>query len=498
MTPGSDDPAIDGNQAPPSTTDYVRFHALHRPTAIALINNGREVTYRQFYLDLKKITRALREILPTAGSSVAVECDDLYLHWLLLLACEILGVVTASLQAYLIPASKPLLAFVDFVICEHDVPADWVRRAYKLTQAWVSGVLAQADSDGGEELPNNTRRLSDPRRILRSSGTTGVGKVMVASRALEEVNLQHYMTHMGFSKDSKFLITAHFNVGSMYSRATACLRLGATCVFELRTTVGQAIATHKPTHVRLFQYQVKSVLDDLPTNFQKPDRLTMMLGAGPLPEDMRQRIMARLATDLVYTYNSNETWMIAVVNADGIATLRPGAEVEVVDEQGRPLPLGEVGRFKIKTDSLVAGYANDDEATARVFKDGWFYSSDMGMLVDRRRLKILGRIDDILNIGGMKIVPSLIEDMIIGMEAVKEVGVTSVPGPEGIDEICVALVVHASADTKTVEEFVATKILPAAFGRTHVIAMEKLPRTETGKLQRHLLRAAFQERTSAR
>ena len=98
MTGVSDDPAIGGNAVlPPSTADYIRFHALHRPMGTALINNGQEFTFRRLYRDLKKFTRALREILPPAGNSVAVECDDLYLHWLLLLACETLGVVTASL-----------------------------------------------------------------------------------------------------------------------------------------------------------------------------------------------------------------------------------------------------------------------------------------------------------------------------------------------------------------------------------------------------------------
>ena len=217
-----------------------------------------------------------------------------------------------------------------------------------------------------------------------------------------------------------------------------------------------------------------------------------------MPDDMRERIMARLATDLVYTYNSNETWMIAAVDAEGVATLRPGADVEVVDEHGRPLPPGKVGRLKIRTDSQVAGYANDDEATARVFKDGWFYSSDMGMLVDRRRLRILGRIDDILNIGGMKIVPSLIEDMIVGLAPVQEAGVTSIPVPEGIDEICIALVPNASTDEKAIEALLMSTVLPPMLKPAHVMALEKLPRTETGKLQRHLLKAAFRACTSAR
>ena len=140
---------------------------------------------------------------------------------------------------------------------------------------------------------------------------------------------------------------------------------------------------------------------------------------------------------------------------------------------------------------VVAPFAVAD-ATARAFVDGGFFSNDMGVLVGPRRLKILGRIDDVLNIGGMKIVPSVVEDMILAVAPVREAGATSIQGPDGIDEICVAVVAEASADLSTIEATIAANVLPRTLGRVHVIAMEQLPRTETGKLQRHLLKAAFQ------
>jgi acyl-CoA synthetase (AMP-forming)/AMP-acid ligase II len=159
---------------------------------------------------------------------------------------------------------------------------------------------------------------------------------------------------------------------------------------------------------------------------------------------------------------------------------------------------GQPGRIKIKSDSLVDGYANDPEATARVFKDGWFYSGDMGTLVGPRRLKFLGRLDDILNIGGIKILPTTLEDLVVGTRLVAEAGVTSIPGPDGIHEICIAVVPEASVDLAAITREITGKIWPAALGRAHVMAMSMLPRTETGKLQRHRLRATFQEQAGRR
>ena len=82
-----------------TTSDYVAFHAAERPDSLALINNGRHVTYAELAHDIGKFARALDEFRLPRGSSIAVACDDLYVHWLLLLASEHLGIATASVAA---------------------------------------------------------------------------------------------------------------------------------------------------------------------------------------------------------------------------------------------------------------------------------------------------------------------------------------------------------------------------------------------------------------
>ena len=466
--------------------------------ALALIADGVEITHRQFDVQAGKITRALAAILPPNTRSVAIECDELYLHWLLVLGFENLGILTASLQRQLLSISRPVIDFVDLVIAESELPAGWAKAVYRLTQQWVNESLAMPGPSESAEVPTSARPLTAPLRIVRSSGTTGPGKIMLVSRAAGETTLRSFLDHMGFSSHSRFLLTAPFNVGSMYWRAMTCLRLGATCIYDRRVSTAQAIVTYKPTHVRLFQYQARTVLEELPETFRKPERLTVMMGAGPLPQEMRERILARLATELIYTYNSNETWMMGVVDAEGVVTLRPGVDVEVIDEQERPLPPGQSGRIKVRSDTLVDGYVNDPEATRRVFRDGWFISGDMGVMVGPRRLRVLGRLDDILNIGGIKILPTTLEDLVLATGLAMDAGVTSIAGPDGIHEICIAVVPSASADLETITQAITSRIWPGMLGRPHVLLMPALPRTDTGKLQRHLLRTAVEERLGSR
>ena len=479
------------SKLPPSTADYVRFHALHRPSSVALINRGKEVTYAKFYRDIRKLAHALRKFAPPAGGTVAVECDDVYLHWLILLACESLGLVTGSFLGNNDPGSGALLAYVDLVICEHDFPASRCKAVHKLTQSWVTEALSQ-DEPPEDASNEEAIALDRPQRVRRSSGSTGTQKMMLASRYGEEIALAAYATHMSLSKDTRLLITSYFTVTSMYLRATACLRLGATSIFDARMTLAQAIVAYKPTHVRLFQYQAALVLSELPSTYRKPERLTVMLGAGPLSDDLRQQIMARLATDIVYTYNTNETMMIAVIDTDGIGTLRPGVEAEVVDDHGGLLPLGSTGRIRIKTEGQVDGYLNDPETTARLFINGWFYPGDIGMSVAPRRLRVLGRSDDVLNIGGLKHLPSVIENEILRKAPfpIKDVGVTSIRGVSGNEEVAVALVLDQSTQLDAVVAWLLGNALSREMGG-QIIAVDRLPRTETGKIQRHILKSMF-------
>jgi acyl-CoA synthetase (AMP-forming)/AMP-acid ligase II len=83
--------------------------------------------------------------------------------------------------------------------------------------------------------------------------------------------------------------------------------------------------------------------------------------------------------------------------------------VEVVDESGRPVPSGEPGRLRIRSASMAEGYLDDPEATRRFFQDGWFYPSDIAILDGPRRIKVIGRADEMITTAGGKKAPSDIE-----------------------------------------------------------------------------------------
>jgi acyl-CoA synthetase (AMP-forming)/AMP-acid ligase II len=155
------------------TADYIAYHATERPKAIAVVHDGRPITYAEFSRDIDKFARTLRAFDLPPGSFVAVGCDDFYVHWLLLLALEQLRIASATLQSREGPSALSLLASTDMVLSEHAYPGGAGRRHQLITPAWVQDVFALAERNEDFRLP---KAPADTVRILRTSGTTGASK----------------------------------------------------------------------------------------------------------------------------------------------------------------------------------------------------------------------------------------------------------------------------------------------------------------------------------
>src|SRR5689334_2048115 len=110
------------------TLDYIEFHAAERPEAVAFVDNGHAVTYRRFGSDIRKAISALQAFGLARGAWVGVGCADHYVHWVLLLALDRLGIATVSLFRQEGPESDRLLAQLGLVISEWEYPGAPIKR----------------------------------------------------------------------------------------------------------------------------------------------------------------------------------------------------------------------------------------------------------------------------------------------------------------------------------------------------------------------------------
>ncbi len=480
---------------PPSTADYIAFRAAERPDSVALLIRGGAITYSAFSRDIDRFTRAVAELGVPRGGSVAVGCGSLYTHWLLLLACEQLGLAAASALADERKDLAALLSDVDLVLADPQFPEIPARRRQAITPEW----LAHARTLTGEGTGSPpSRSADDPVRILRTLGTTGTPKRLLHTRSLHDSWVMCWIGMAGLTRNSRLLLTMPFVVNGMYCCATACLRAGGTVVSADvlgSSDNARAISDLAITALLLVPSQLERLLDTLPAGFVRPPSLTICCIGAAVSGALRRRALQLLATEVIDFYGSNETGFIASAHGsgnDGVSTVWPDVRVEIVDDRDAPIPRGQIGRVRVRTPDMIQGYVGNPEATRQMFKDGWFYPGDLGILQAPRALRLLGRGDDLLNLGGSKILPETLEQAILESLTLGSVGVCSAPNAAGIEELLVGIAEVPYDDRELLERLTAAlKQFPV--GGFRVTRLAQVPRAASGKVQRDLLKRALVE-----
>ncbi|HYB40384.1 MAG TPA: AMP-binding protein, partial [Candidatus Methylomirabilis sp.] len=170
----------------------------------------------------------------------------------------------------------------------------------------------------------------------------------------------------------------------------------------------------------------------------------------------------------------------------------PGYEAVLVDDEGRPVPAGEVGNLRVKGDSTMAYYWNQHEKTKDALLGHWIHTGDKYYQDADGYFWYCGRGDDMLKVGGIWVSPIEVENTLVGHPAVLEAAVV---GREDTDRLVkpVAYVVlkegqvaSAALDAE-LKSFVKNRIAPYKYPRW-IEFVPDLPKTATGKIQRFKLR----------
>lgn len=193
------------------------------------------------------------------------------------------------------------------------------------------------------------------------------------------------------------------------------------------------------------------------------------------------------ATELLHIFISADE---AHARPGATGKVIPGYRAEVVDEQGRPLPAGEVGKLRVKGPTGCR-YLNDARQAVYV-KDGWNYTGDAYALDADGYFHYHARTDDMIISAGYNIAAPEVEEALMTHPAVAECGATGVPDDERgqVVKACVVLRPgHVAGDAlaKELQDHVKSSIAPYKYPRA-LLFVDALPRTQTGKLQRFKLK----------
>lgn len=345
-----------------------------------------------------------------------------------------------------------------------------------------------------------------PAHINLSSGTTGLRKAVPVSHTQQAARSRQTMIALGQQRDDRHMpiLAVHFAFGRQ--AAVRTLLAGATLVIRpLPRDVESLFAllrAERITHVEATPSHLRFLLENLPAGDGPALPLVRRLAASTamLGREERHQVRTRLTPNLYITYGSNEMGVAACARPQDLdrapATVGralPGCEIRVTDEEGTPLPAGEVGEVRVRTANAAAAYVDNPEATGRSFRDGWFCTGDAGRLDAAGYLFLVGRLDDRINQGGSKIYPVEIEEVLRVFPGVLDAAVVGVPARRA-QELPVAAVEGGGAlDLEALRNHCRTHLGPRRMPHT-IVRLPALPRTGSGKVDTRALRQVLSER----
>ena len=268
---------------------------------------------------------------------------------------------------------------------------------------------------------------------------------------------------------------------------------------------------HPREAMELVQREHVTILVAVPTvfeillgleGFEEYDTSSLLIcgtGAAPCAPHLAREMQRRFGCAVHIGFGATETaGGIAATSladsderqAETVGRPMPGMEVRIVDEQRKPLPPGEVGELACRSDSVMLGYLGAPETSSEVVdKEGWYYTGDLGMLDAKGYLRIVGRKKDVILRAGQTIYPAEIESVLVQHPKIREAAVVGVPSHlEGESAWAFILLREEMEMTAREVKDLCRLQLEASKIPRHVRFVTELPRSETGKPQKFILR----------
>jgi HIP---CoA ligase len=508
-----------------------------RPDAEAVVQSERRVTYRELGELVDHSTRAMIAAGMDRGDRVAIWAPN-GLGWITAaLGAHSAGAAIVPVNtrfkgeeaAYVLSASRAtmLVTTVGFLgadpvamLAAAGAPLPHLRRIVLLdgsadaaevpkgvaVEHWHS-FAAQAEQITAIAASERRRsvRPTDTSDVLFTSGTTGRPKGVLMTHGQTVRQFREWCAFAGLRPGDRYLIVnPFFHMFGYKAGWLACLLQGATIVpvpvFDV------------PKVLSLVETERITVLPGAPTIYRSildhPEREAFDLrtlrvavtGAADIPVELIREMRAKLPFRSILTgYGLSEAGTVTGSrpddDAETIATTAgramDGLEVIVADTHGQEVEKGAAGELLVRGYSVMQGYLDDPEATAAAIDArGFVHTGDLATMDERGYVRIVGRLKDMLIVGGFNVYPAEVENLLLAHEAISQVAVVGVPDRR-MGEVPVAYVVPAperSIDPDAIIRWARERLANYKVPR-HVVALEALPINATGKVLKNELRA---------
>ncbi|PPA60299.1 AMP-binding protein [Micromonospora chalcea] len=484
-----------------SLAGELRQAAARDPGRVAVVDErGATMTYQELLERSERLARSLRSHLGVqAGDRVGVLCRNHHGLIEAIVAAMLLGADAVLVNTGLSAAQLGTVAEEQGLrVLVHDgeftervlaLPAEVHRVDERRHEELIAAAVP------GEQLQPPER---DGRTIVLTSGTTGAPKGARRPTPHGFGPLVSIIDRIPLHARNTTMIAAPIFHTWGYAALQVSFALRATVVLHRRfdpAATLTALVAQRCDAMFAVPVMLQRLMEVEPPLPRPPLKVVAVSGSA-LPGNLATAFMDRYGDVLYNLYGSTEVSWASIagpreLRAAPTTAGRPphGTRLAILDENGRPVRDGEVGRIFVGNEMLFEGYTS---GVGRESRDGLLDTGDLGRLDADGLLFVDGRADDMIVSGGENVFPSEVEDLIARLPQVREVAVIGVPDPDYGQRLAAFLALRPgeTLDPEAVREYVRRYLARFSVPRD-VVFVKYLPRNATGKVLSRELRRYF-------
>jgi acyl-CoA synthetase (AMP-forming)/AMP-acid ligase II len=486
--------------------DGLRRNAWKFPVKVAAKDKYRASTYGELNRRVNQLAHGLLSLGVRKGDGVALSVGNRVEHLEIIFATAKIGALAIPLDVKW--KALELSAVLEgleprFLVLQEDCVAEFEKAKALKNLSSIKTISLSADlsytrllNGQSAEEPEVHVDEDDPFAVLLTSGTTGFPKGCLTTQRTFVFHCINNAIEKGLGAHDIAILSSpiYFNAGRSFT--LGIIYFGGTMILHERFDAEEVLRTierEKVTYAGAVPTMCERMLHVLETTKYDTSTLRCLaITGGKVHPAVLESLKINLTPNIYRTYASTDSGQMAISKPADIdrkpnAAGRPVwcVDLRIVDNENRPVQVGEVGEIICQSPLASHGYYKNPEASNASFRGGWFYTGDLGYFDEEGYLFVAGRKKDMVKSGGISIYPLEIESVLYSHPAVLEAAVIGVPDAAWGEAVKAVVVARPEAvlDAETLLAFCKERLSAYKVPKS-VEFRSSLPHTEVGKVNK--------------
>lgn len=497
--------------------DMLRRSAERFPSKPAVLWQGQSLTYRQLDLAANRLANTLVSAGVAKGEKVGIVCRNRIEYAIVFFGLARSGAVLVNVStlyqpddlAYVLQKADVTTlfyedAFQDKVDAIRGRPP-LLQRFVRIGQGGQDPLFDAFFQDADDTCPEVDIKPEDPFCMTYTGGTTGRPKGVLCSHINRYITAHTVAMEEALDeRDVVGIVTPLFHVAALNIMFQPAVLVGATCTFLTKWGTEDFARMVKETGMTaafMVPTQISMVVSDKafdPAQYASWRKVSF--AGAPMPDWVQKEMLQHLPNvAMTQIYGQSEMGVLTSLRSwyvqeklGSVGRQAYNVDVALVDGQGEPVAIGEIGEIASRGDNVMIEYYNEPEQTQAFWRNGWALTGDLAIKDEDGFIFLVDRAKDMMISGGENVYPKEIEDALYELEQVAECAVFGIPDDKWGEVPVAYVLLHEGAELSEDAIIAHCEKRLARFKRPRQVKfVNDFPKTPIGKIQKNLLRDKY-------